>query len=290
MSKSLFGRPRAEVEAALPDREPVVCPLCRCEPSPFAVDFQGFHLARCPSCGLECQNPRPVLAQLSEAVYGATYHPTAHAGDDPYRERTFARQLARIGRHVAARPASVLDVGCGAGAFLRYARGQGWDASGADIHLTDAARGTGASLYEGALTAIDFGGATFDAVRFNQVLEHTPDPLAELRAARRLTRPDGLLVVGVPNLAGWNIRLKSAQSRLGLKRRPWKHYGALHHLWFFTPATLARLAEAAGFEVVDWETPADGRPEAPGVLRDLVARPVAALRAGGILDLYAAPC
>jgi len=289
VSKSLFGRPRAEVEAALPDREPVVCPLCRSEPRGFAVDFQGFHLARCPSCGLECQHPRPAVAQLSEAVYGATYHPAAHAGDAPYRERTFARQLARIERHVAARPASVLDVGCGAGAFLRYARGQGWDASGADLHVTNAARGTGAPLYEGALPAIDFSGATFDAVRFNHVLEHTPDPLAELRAARRLTRPGGLLVVGVPNLAGWNIRLKSAQSRLGLKRRPWKHYGALHHLWFFTPATLSRLAEAADFEVIDWETPADGRPEAPGRLRDLVARPVAALRAGGILDLYAKP-
>ena len=289
MSTSLFGRPRADVEAALPDREPVVCPLCRCEPHRFAVDFQGFHLARCPSCGLQCQNPRPAVAQLSEAVYGDTYHPAAHAGDDPYRERTFARQLARIGGHVTARPASVLDVGCGAGAFLRYARARGWDASGADLHVTGAARGTGADLYEGALTAIDFGGATFDAVRFNHVLEHTPDPLAELRAARRVTRPGGLLVVGVPNLAGWNIRLKSVQSRLGLKRRPWKHYGALHHLWFFTPATLARLAEAAGFRVVDWETPADGRPEAPGVLRDLISRPVAALRAGGILDLYAAP-
>ncbi len=289
MSESLFGRPRAEVEAALPDREGVVCPLCQREPHRFAIDFQGFHLARCPSCGLEYQHPRPVLAQLSDAVYGDTYHPAAHAADDPYRTRTFARQTARIGRHVAARPARVLDVGCGAGAFLRYARAHGCDAAGADIRLTDAARATGATLFEGALTAIDFGGATYDTVRFNHVLEHTPDPLAELRTARAVVRDGGLLIVGVPNLAGWNIRLKSLQSRLGLKRRGWKHYGALHHLWFFTPATLARLVEAAGFRVVDWETPADGRPEAPGWFGELLARPVAALRAGGILDLYAQP-
>ena len=136
---------------------------------------------------------------------------------------------------------------------------------------------------------IDFAGVRFDAVRLNHVLEHTQDPLRELRGARRIVTDDGVLLIGVPNIAGLSIRLKSWQSRLGLKRRRWKHYGALHHLWFFTPATLAALVERAGFEVAHWETPAEDRPGRSGWSRALVRWPLETARMGGILDLYARP-
>ena len=289
MSGSLFGRPRAEVEAALPDREPVDCPLCGREPRPFGVDFQGLHLARCDACGLQFQHPRPVFEQLAAAVYTPGYHPEGHETVDSSRERTFARQMRRLERYVRRRPATLLDVGCGAGAFLGYARSRGWEVGGTDISVTQDARGHGVRLWEGQLPEIRFAGARFDAVRLNHVLEHTPDPLRELRQARRLVAGDGVLLIGVPNLAGLSIRLKSLQSRLGLKRRRWKHYGALHHLWFFTPPTLAALVEAAGFGVAHWETPAEERPQRSGWVSARVRRTLEATRMGGILDLYARP-
>ena len=285
VSGSLFGRSPAEVEAALPDREAVRCPLCGREPRPFGVDFQGLHLARCGACGLEFQNPRPVFEQLAAAVYTRGYHPEGHEAVDECRERTFARQLERLERYVPRRPATLLDVGCGAGAFLGYARERRWEAGGTDIRVTEAARRHGARLWQGQLPGIDFDGARFDAVRLNHVLEHTQDPLRELRRARRILAADGILLIGVPNIAGLSIRLKSWQSRLGLKRRRWKHYGALHHLWFFTPATLAALVEAAGFAVAHWETPAEDRPGRSGWTSALLE----AARMGGILDLYARP-
>ena len=289
MSGSLFGRPRVEVEAALPDREPVHCPLCGRAPRRFGVDFQGLCLARCGACGLEFQHPRPVFEQLAAAVYASGYHPEGHEAVDHGRERTFARQLARLERYVRRRPAALLDVGCGAGAFLGYARARGWEVGGADIRVTEAARRHGGRLWEGQLSDVDLQGARFDAVRFNHVLEHTGDPLRELRQARRVVSDDGVLLVGVPNVAGLSIRLKSWQSRLGLKRRSWKHYGALHHLWFFTPATLAALVEAAGFAVAYWETPAEDRTGRSGWLRGLVRGPLEAARMGGVVDLYARP-
>ena len=289
MPGSFFGRPRAEIEAALPDREPVHCPLCGREPRLFGVDFQGLHLARCGVCGLEFQHPRPVFEQLAAAVYARDYHPDGHEAVDPCRERTFTRQMERLERYVERRPAALLDVGCGAGAFLGYARTRGWTVGGTDINVTDDARRHGSRLWEGQLPDIDLDDACFDAVRLNHVLEHTQDPLRELRQARRIVAEDGVLLVGVPNIAGLSIRLKSWQSRLGLKRRRWKHYGALHHLWFFTPQTLAALVEAAGFAVTHWETPAEDRPGRSGWTRALVRWPLETARLGGILDLYARP-
>lgn len=287
VGESLFGRSRAAVEAALRAREPVACPLCRRPPRPFAVDFQGFRLARCAGCGLEFQDPRPVFDELAAAVYGEAYHPEAHGAVDPARRRHYLRQLGGLRRHLPPGRRRLLDVGCGAGAFLRVAHRCGWRVDGTDIRLTEAARSTGARLWEGQLPHIRFEGALFDGVRFNHVLEHTQDPLAELRRARALVSAGGALLVGVPNLAGLSLRLKSWQSRCRLKRQRWKHYGALHHLWFFTPRTLARLVEEAGFEVVRSETPLLERPGRPAWVAALLGPPLEAARAGGIVDLYA---
>lgn len=282
----LFGRPRAAVEQALPRREAVDCPLCRIPPRPFGVDFQGLRLARCARCGLQFHSPRPVFDDLVRAVYGPAYHPPGEHLVDAVRRYQFERQLVWLERHAAA-GRRLLDVGCGSGAFIAFARARGWEVDGTDVVLTPAAAATGARLWAGQLPSIEFGGRRFDAVRFNQVLEHTQDPLAELRAARAALAPGGMLHVGVPNLAGFNVTLKSWQSRLGLKRKRWKHYCALHHLWFFTPRTLARLVEAAGLQVIGWETPVAGRPGRPAWVTAAVRRPLEAFRAGGILDLYA---
>ncbi|MCY4602382.1 MAG: class I SAM-dependent methyltransferase [Acidobacteria bacterium] len=284
-AESLFGRPRSAVARALSRREAVPCPLCRVAPRPFGVDFQGLQLARCATCGLQFQSPRPVFDDLVQAVYGPAYHPPGEHVVDAVRRYQFERQMRWL-EEVAAAGRRLLDVGCGSGAFLRFAQARGWEAEGTDVVLTPAAAATGARLWAGQLPSIAFDGRRYHAVRFNHVLEHTQDPLAELRAARALLEPGGVLHVGVPNLAGFTITLKSWQSRLRLKRKRWKHYGALHHLWFFTPRTLARLVEAAGFEVSGWETPVAGRPGRPAWLTAAVRCPLEACRAGGILDLY----
>ena len=153
--------------------------------------------------------------------------------------------------------------------------------------VTGWARASGARLWEGELPEIEFGGARYDVVRFNHVLEHTRDPFLELRRARELVTPGGILLVGVPNLAGLNSRLKSWQSRFGLKNKRWRHYAALHHFWFFTPATLRQLAEAAAFEVVRWETPVMDRPGRSAALTRVYRALLETSRAGNLLDLYA---
>ena len=66
----------------------------------------------------------------------------------------------------------------------------------------------------------------------SHVLEHVRDRL-DARGGARAARTGGLLRVEVPNLAGLSARAKNLQSRLGLKRHPWKHYSTGHHFWFF---------------------------------------------------------
>ena len=110
------------------------------------------------------------------------------------------------------------------------------------------------------------------------------NPLIELARCRDLLNPGGLVFVGVPNLAGVSPRIKNLQSKLGLKKNQWRHYAAMHHLYFFTPQTLRAMVERAGFVVRYWETPVDKEYKEPGggIYRSLVER----TRTGSILDFY----
>ena len=271
----------------MPAREFVECPLCRETPKPFAVDFQGLQLSRCEKCNLEFQHPRPVFEQLTSFVYGTSYHPLSHKSVNRFRSAHYKRQLDRLTEHLPGNNRVLLDVGCGAGAFIRFATARGWRVEGTDIRLSETASQTGVRLWEGQLPAIPFGSVSFDAIRFNHVLEHTQNPFTELQRARQLIAVDGVLLVGVPNISGLSMQLKTFQSRLHLKAKRWKHYGALHHLWFFTPRTLAKIVTAAGFEVIHCETPVLQRAERPWWMTSMIRTPLELLKLGGVIDLYA---
>lgn len=292
--RRLFGGSVTEVHAAFQDWEEVACPVCQIPPKPFAKDPQGFQLCRCPACGLEFLNPRPVLSELVEHVYNDTYAPGSSSDGllSPVTAFQFRRQVECADGLLGAankQTKDLLDVGCGDGTFLRFAKERGWSVAGCDVWLTPAARAGNWPLWEGVLESIDFGGRQFDLVRFNHVLEHTQNPLPEILRSRQLLRPGGVLYLSVPNLAGLSPRLKSIQSLLHLKRHRWRHYAALHHLWFFTPKTLRRVLEHAGFRVLRWETPLYKRPGRNFVVDSAYRVLLEKTASSSILDFYATP-
>lgn len=286
-STGYFGKSRSVVSAELKPAEEVECPLCHIAPTPFAVDYQGFQLCYCPRCGLQFVNPRLSFEQLSEKVYTDFYFPkreqTTELNEaDAYQ---FTRQLSNYER-LLGRRGKILDLGCGNGSFLHYAHTHGWEIFGADIGLSADARRLMCPLWEGRLQEIDFGDMRFDVVRLNHVLEHTQNPLAELIRSRELLKPQGIIYVSVPNIAGISPRLKGLQSRLRLKQHRWRHYAAMHHLFFLSPRTLRLVVEAAGLRVLQWETPvfkkSGQHPLIEGIYRKLLERS----RSASILDFY----
>ena len=87
----------------------------------------------------------------------------------------------------------------------------------------------------------------FDLVTFGDVLEHLVDPQATLRNARRLLAPGGSVLICLPNIAHWSVRLKLLCGKfeyepLGILDRT--------HLRFFTVDTAHRMIQGAGYRVV----------------------------------------
>ncbi len=86
----------------------------------------------------------------------------------------------------------------------------------------------------------------YQVLLFGDTLEHLPDPAEVLRRLRTKLAPSGVLVVSLPNVANWSMRLRLLAGRFDYTER-----GILDrtHLRFFTRRTAVNLLQSAGFEV-----------------------------------------
>lgn len=87
----------------------------------------------------------------------------------------------------------------------------------------------------------------YQVLLFGDTLEHLPDPAEVLRRLRTKLAVSGVLVVSLPNVANWSMRLRLLAGRFDYTER-----GILDrtHLRFFTRRTAVKLLESAGFEVI----------------------------------------
>jgi len=147
-----------------------------------------------------------------------------------------------------ARPGErVLDLGCGAGAFLTALREAGADPVGVEIAeaAAERARATGVEVRllepDGTLP---FGHGEFDLVWCSEVLEHIPDVAAALHEVRRVLKRDGRLLLTVP----YHGRLQGAAIAL---TRFEAHFDPLgQHVRFFTRSSLTRTLAFTGLAVI----------------------------------------
>lgn len=150
-------------------------------------------------------------------------------------------------------PARVLDLGCSDGALSARLRAQGHHVTAVDLAPVGGVEGRVDRFVQGNL---DEGipaevGDGFDLVLAADVLEHVRAPERVLADARRLLRPDGRVIVSVPNFAHWYPRARTAIGAFDYDRR-----GILDvtHVRFFTRRSFLNLVEGAGFSVRRSET------------------------------------
>ena len=100
-----------------------------------------------------------------------------------YRERFFSMVMSDA-------PGSVLDVGCGDGAFLRRARERGCAVAGleTDADRVAALAQDGIPAQQGRAEALPFGDGSFDAIVLEYVAHHCADLARALAEAVRVAR------------------------------------------------------------------------------------------------------
>jgi 2-polyprenyl-3-methyl-5-hydroxy-6-metoxy-1,4-benzoquinol methylase len=249
--------------AATPTRD--ACPLCgqplhatRVRAFDRLVTGEGpFTVLECRTCRYGVTDPQFRGAELDH-FYGTLYaeafyeHSTTAQGGllERARER-FRRVAARrryAGRPYAVAglaPGRVLDVGCGGGELLAHYAALGWHTFGIDPAepAAAAARRRGAAVHQGTLSDQPWPAESFELITFAHSLEHIPDPLDALHAARALLAPGGLIAITLPNWGCWQRRF--------LFSNRWFHLDLPRHLQHFTTDALALTAQALDLDVVE---------------------------------------
>ena len=271
--------------------ETTACPLCgdaRSSAVFLASDLLygcpgEFTLARCEACRHVFLNPRPTrecIGQFYPADYGpfrgtsSVPRPSGRGQRGPLpnghgmasRSWQWLRRLvlwwidsraapisnwkSQISNFKSQSPPRALELGCSHGAFLQQLRDRGWECVGIEPAADVASRAVerGFDVRVGSLesaVATDpqtFAPNSFDAVFAWMVIEHLHDPVATLRLARELLKPGGTLSFSVPNFGCWERRALGSV---------WYALQLPTHLQHFTSASLRRMLEASGFELVE---------------------------------------
>jgi len=218
------------------------CFVCGSERSTLLLrSANGFPIHRCADCGVAFTDdrdapPAPALYPAFDQTRASTFLSTVRSA-----LAVFLRQREAVVRSM--KPSGrLLDFGCGNGAFARWMAGRGYEAVGLEpFSLGEPVTSGNLTLLRAPLENAEASLGTFDVITLWQVLEHLRNPVQVLERLRRHLRPDGVMVVSVPNLRSWQS---------ALFRGRWFHLDPPRHLVHFDPDTLRGCLKRAGLEVV----------------------------------------
>ncbi len=146
---------------------------------------------------------------------------------------------------IAPKATSALDIGCGRGLTLYYLRKYFGFTRVAGTQIASAARQYAEQSLNLEVHGIDlledeWRGERFDLITMWHVLEHVLEPELYVRKIRTLLKPEGKLLIEVPNFNSWTRRFTGPY---------WLGLDLKYHLTFFTPESLKLLLERNGFTI-----------------------------------------
>lgn len=232
----------------------------------YAESTAGMTLERpvpqvweCTDCGHHCIHPEP-KANFLRAFYARYMTQAIHGFYESRRADEIARAFHdRYGRILEMLPPHVgdacrlLDIGSGAGMFLRLAHQRGFLVEGIEPnkHAADhVARTYGIKVHVTFLE--DFSSTqAYDVVTLWDLLEHLRNPRAALAKVQALLQPNGAVIIECPVRDSLLSGFARAIYRLtaGKVRRPLFLIFGVHHLHYFSSAGLMRLLSETGFTV-----------------------------------------
>ncbi len=216
------------------------CPICNSvQLAPFlacidhTVSRETFQIVECESCGFKFTNPRPEEKDLGRYYKSEDYvsHSNTKKGfiNSTYqlvRKYTLLKKLQLISKYF--KTGKILDIGCGTGEFLNTCKSAKWDTFG--IEPDPDARQMAIKNYDLNVKEEEelksFPDASFDIISMWHVLEHVPKLNERIADLKRLIKPNGIIIIAVPNCNSLDAKIYKEQ---------WAAYDVPRHLYHFTP-------------------------------------------------------
>jgi SAM-dependent methyltransferase len=149
-------------------------------------------------------------------------------------------------------PATVLELGSAHGGFVSLLRSAGFDATGLEMSPSTvefACRTFGVPMLVGPVQEQPIEPRSIDVIALFDVLEHLPDPPGTMRHCLTLLKPDGLLIVQMPDApdGGTYDDLVAADAPF------LQHMKEKEHLHLFTRDAARQLFAGVGCDFVEFE-------------------------------------
>ena len=216
---------------------------------------EEFNLVKCKNCNLVYINPRPKQDEIGR-FYNRNYYNTG-SRIKIYIEKIITRYFNFLRKKLISRykqAGKILDIGCGAGNFLSSFNPDRWDLFGVEPNKegyslsVNKVRG---KIYNDNLSNCKLINNYFDVITMWHVFEHLYCPNEQLQEIHRILKNEGMLIIAVPNIKSIGFKLGKAQ---------YFHLDCPRHLFHYSPATLMKMLNKNGFQVLKINFPCFGFP------------------------------
>lgn len=181
--------------------------------------------------------PQPEARKLSQYYESDQYisHTDNKKGLIPFlyhivKKRSLKNKLSLI-NSLKKNDKSILDIGAGTGDFLSFIQSEFISVKGIEPNqkARELAQEKGISLEQDLK---DVKGKLFDVITMWHVLEHVPNLEETIRDVESLLKPNGILIIAVPNFYSFDA---------AYYKNFWAAFDVPRHLWHFSKASMNKL-------------------------------------------------
>ena len=214
-----------------------------------SVSGETFELVTHKTYGFLETQPKPSLEDLPRYYESEDYISHTDTKRNLFekvyhlvRRIALNQKIKRINSHVS-NSKQLLDFGCGTGDFLEAAKHNQWQVTG--IEPNPQARAIANQKTNNAV----FGSKDFETLKANSfdvitlwhVLEHVPNLEEKLKNFKTLLKPNGVLIIAVPNYKSYDANYYKSF---------WAAYDVPRHLWHFNKTSIFKLVSKFNFKLV----------------------------------------
>lgn len=230
------------------------CPWCGSEKAQINLwlkdDFlskEDFHICECLNCGLQYTMPRPTKDKIGNYYKSEEYysHQENKKGFIPKLYEAVKKVNLRKKYRLATKDLAegkLLDIGCGVGDFLQRAEEKGWECMG--VEPSEEAKVIARKRIKANIINSEeleqIPDNTFDLITMWHVLEHIDDLKWQVEQLQRLIKPNGRIVIAVPNY-------KSHDGQF--YKEHWAAYDVPRHLNHFNKQTITKIFKSKGLQL-----------------------------------------
>ena len=135
---------------------------------------------------------------------------------------------------------TLLDIGAGTGDFLVVAKKDGWEITG----IEPGEKPRNIAIQKGVSFANNLEALadnSFDVITMWHVLEHVPDLEFQIKELKRLIKPNGTILIAVPNFNSFDANYYG---------KFWAAFDVPRHLWHFSKTAIDKLFAVENLKLV----------------------------------------